>query len=53
MGGEWRRDKGHEALLVLDGLGSSNHVLLILEVDFRPGDALSGGHGDKVEEGHL
>ena len=33
-GGKGRSDKGSEALLVLDGLGSSNDVLLVLEVDF-------------------
>ncbi len=33
-GGKGRSDKGGEALLVLDGLGSSNDVLLVLEVDF-------------------
>ena len=52
-GGERRSDEGGEALLVLDGLGSSDNVLLVLKVDFRPGDALSGGGGDKVELGHL
>jgi len=48
-GGQWGCDKGREALLVLDGLGSSDHVLLILEVDFRPGDALSGDVGTKLK----
>ncbi len=52
-GGKGWSDKGGEALLVLDGLGSRGDVLLVLKVDFRPGDALSGGRGDKVELGHL
>ena len=51
-GGERRSDKGGEALLVLDGLGSRGDVLLVLKVDFRPGDALSGGRRG-LEEGHL
>ena len=53
MGGKRRSDKGSEALLVLDGLGSRGNVLLVLEVDVRPGDALSRGRRDKVELGHL
>jgi hypothetical protein len=51
-GGERRSDEGGEALLVYDGLGGSSDVLLVLKVDFRPGDALSGGRGG-LEEGHL
>ena len=33
-GGKGWSDKGGEALLILDGLGSSNDVLLVLKVDF-------------------